>query len=218
MALTGDPVSARDERAQRKVVHIERDREQDDRDDDDADDDRVRAPQPRVRDDEGDRDEPEQRHLREEGHGADDPDGASAAEGRGIDGPDALHPLYATGPMRSTREPWSCARCSTLNLSTARSCRRCGNARGVRLARDRDGAPGLAAILTGLVPGLGQMYQERWIRGAIVFLIPVLAVALGGAFVATFDPLTSLVVKNATLFALAIVGGLLLYHLFAVSD
>ena len=120
--------------------------------------------------------------------------------------------------MRSPREPWSCARCSTLNLSTARSCRRCGNVRGVRLARDRDGSPGLAAILSGLVPGLGQIYQERWIRGAIVFLIPVLAVALGGAFVATFDPLTSLVVKHAAVFALAIVGGLLLYHLFAVSD
>jgi LCP family protein required for cell wall assembly len=88
----------------------------------------------------------------------------------------------------------------------------------VRLARDRDGSPGLAAILSALVPGLGQIYQERWIRGALVFLIPVLAVALGGAFVATFDPLTSLVVKHATVFAVAIVGGLLLYHLFAVSD
>jgi len=120
--------------------------------------------------------------------------------------------------MRSPREPWPCDRCSTLNLSSARSCRRCGNARGLRIARDRDGSPGLAAILTGLVPGLGQIYQERWIRGAIVLLIPVLAVALGGAFVATFDPLTSLVVKNATLFAFTIVGGLLLYHLFAVGD
>jgi LCP family protein required for cell wall assembly len=88
----------------------------------------------------------------------------------------------------------------------------------VPLARDHDGAPGLAAILSGLVPGLGQIYQERWIRGATVFLIPVLAVALGGAVVATFDPLTSLVVKHAAVFALAIVGGLLLYHLFAVSD
>jgi len=120
--------------------------------------------------------------------------------------------------MRSPREPWSCARCSTLNLSTARSCRRCGNARGVRLARDRDGSPGLAAICSGLLPGLGQVYQERWIRGAVVFLIPILAVALGGAFIATFDPLTSLVVKHAVVFAFAIVGGLLLYHLWAVGD
>jgi len=120
--------------------------------------------------------------------------------------------------MRSPREPWSCARCSTLNLSTARSCRRCGLARPVLPARVRDGSPGLAAICSGLLPGLGQLYQERWIRGIVIFLIPVLAIALGGAFVATFDPLTSLVVRQAVVFTVAIVGGLLLYHLWAVSD
>jgi LCP family protein required for cell wall assembly len=68
------------------------------------------------------------------------------------------------------------------------------------------------------MPGLGQLYQERWIRGILVFLIPVLAVALGGAFIATFDPLTSLVVRHAVGFAVAVVGALLLYHLWAVAD
>ena len=120
--------------------------------------------------------------------------------------------------MRSPREPWSCARCSTLNLSNAQSCRRCGNGRGVLLARDAAATPGLAAICSGLLPGLGQVYADRWIRGVVIFLIPVLAAALGGAFIATFDPLTSLVVRHAVLFTVAIVGGLLLYHLWAVGD
>ncbi|HLZ48238.1 MAG TPA: LCP family protein [Candidatus Limnocylindria bacterium] len=120
--------------------------------------------------------------------------------------------------MRSPREPWACARCSTLNLSTARSCRRCGNARAVMLARDPGGSPGLAAICGALLPGLGHLYQERWVRGVVIFLIPVLAIALGGAFIATFDPLTSLVVRHAVVFTVAIVGGLLLYHLWSVGD
>jgi LCP family protein required for cell wall assembly len=79
-------------------------------------------------------------------------------------------------------------------------------------------SPGLAAVLSGLVPGLGQIYQERWIRGLVTFLIPVLVVALGGAFVATFDPLTSLVIRQAVLFTVLVIGGLLVYHLWAVGD
>ena len=120
--------------------------------------------------------------------------------------------------MGSPREPWSCARCSTLNLSTARSCRRCGTAReAIPTRSDRD-SPGLAAVLSGLLPGLGQLYQERWIRSVITFLIPVLVVTLGGAFVATFDPLTSLVIRYAVVVTVIVVGGLLLYHLWAVAD
>jgi LCP family protein required for cell wall assembly len=120
--------------------------------------------------------------------------------------------------MRSPREPWRCAHCSTLNLTTARSCRRCGSARGVLSARDDAGSPGLAAVCSGLLPGLGQLYQERWIRGLVIFLIPVLAIALGGAFIATFDPLTSFVIRHALVVTVAVVGGLLLYHLWSVGD
>ncbi len=120
--------------------------------------------------------------------------------------------------MGSPREPWSCARCSTLNLSSARSCRRCGTGRSAVPTGHLRDSPGLAAILSGLLPGLGQIYQERWIRGLITFLIPVLVVALGGAFVATFDPLTSLLIRNAVLVTVLVVGGLLLYHLWAVGD
>jgi LCP family protein required for cell wall assembly len=120
--------------------------------------------------------------------------------------------------MGSPREPWRCARCSTLNLSTARSCRRCGNARGLRLEPGEAGSPGLAALCSGLLPGLGQLYQQRLVRGITLFLAPLLAIALGGAFVATFDPLTGYVVRHAVLFAIAIVGGLFLYHLIVVAD
>lgn len=122
--------------------------------------------------------------------------------------------------MRSAREPWPCARCGTLNLSSARSCRRCAAGRPIPLRPDADvpGAPGLAAVLSGLLPGLGQLYQERWIRGVIILLIPLLASALGGAFIATFDPITSLVVRYAVVFTLLVVGGLLAYHLWAVAD
>jgi len=56
------------------------------------------------------------------------------------------------------------------------------------------------------------------VRGAILFVVPALAIALGGALIATIDPLTSLVVRNAILFAVLVVGGLLLYHLLVVAD
>lgn len=123
--------------------------------------------------------------------------------------------------MVSPRGAWSCARCGTLNIAAIRSCRRCARPRPIPLRGTDDepgGAPGLAAILSGLLPGLGQLYQERWVRGTIVFLLPVLAIAIGGAFVATFDPLTSLVVRYAAVVTVATIGGLLLYHLWAVAD
>ena len=120
--------------------------------------------------------------------------------------------------MGSPREPWPCARCATLNLSSARTCRRCGAGRAIVLGRPGADAPGLAAVLSGLLPGLGQLYHERWIRGVITLLIPILVLALGGAFVATFDPLTSLVVRHAAIVTVLVIGGLLLYHLWAVGD
>ena len=73
-------------------------------------------------------------------------------------------------------------------------------------------------MCSGLLPGLGQLYQERWIRGVIVLLVPVLAIALGGAFIATFDPLTALVIRHAVVFTVVVLVALLLYHLWAVAD
>jgi len=68
------------------------------------------------------------------------------------------------------------------------------------------------------VPGLGQIYQERWIRGIIALLVPILGLVLTGAFVAIADPVTALVIRHAREATLLIVGGLFLYHLAVVAD
>src|SRR5438132_799895 len=59
------------------------------------------------------------------------------------------------------------------------------------------GSPGFAAVLSGLLPGLGQAYQGRWVRGILMVLLPIFAVLLAGTFIAIADPLTSLVLRNA---------------------
>ena len=111
---------------------------------------------------------------------------------------------------------WTCPRCRTDNLHRSEACRRCGlvrpHARAVR------GAPGFAALLSGLLPGLGQIYQDRWVRGVLMLLIPVFAVVLAGALVFIADPLTKAVVQNAGLVALLAVGALFSYHVVVVAD
>jgi len=62
------------------------------------------------------------------------------------------------------------------------------------------------------------VYQDRWIRGTVMFLVPVLALALIGLFALSFDPLTGLVIRHAQLFTIALLGGLLAYHLLTVGD
>ncbi|MGH2500698.1 MAG: LCP family protein, partial [Candidatus Limnocylindria bacterium] len=76
----------------------------------------------------------------------------------------------------------------------------------------------LAAGLSAVLPGLGQLYQERWARGLLMALLPILALALGGVFVLLADPLTSAVVRHARLVALLVIGGLFAYHLAVVAD
>lgn len=122
--------------------------------------------------------------------------------------------------MRSPRVPWPCPRCGTQNLSGASACRRCGAGRALPLRRDarQVGSPGFAAVLSALVPGLGQVYQERWIRGIIALLVPLLALALTGAFAATADPITAMVIRHAREATLVVVGGLFLYHLGVIVD
>ncbi|MDO8506463.1 MAG: LCP family protein, partial [Candidatus Limnocylindria bacterium] len=80
------------------------------------------------------------------------------------------------------------------------------------------GSPGFAAVLSGLLPGLGQVYEDRWVRGILMVIIPVFAFVLAGAFVAFADPLTSVVLRNAPLVTFLVVGGLLAYHLVVVAD
>lgn len=111
---------------------------------------------------------------------------------------------------------WTCPRCRTDNLARAGSCRRCGTPRAAASAAG--GAPGFAALLSGLLPGLGQLYQDRWVRGAVMLLVPVFVLALAGAFALIADPVTRLLVQHARLAALLVVGSLFAYHVVVVAD
>ncbi len=119
---------------------------------------------------------------------------------------------------------WHCLRCGTRNLATATLCARCGRPRGLsgrgaaRRQLRETGSPGFAAVLSGLLPGLGQVYEDRWVRGILMLLIPVFALTLAGAFVVWADPLTSLVLRNAPLVTFLVVGTALAFHLYVVGD
>lgn len=80
------------------------------------------------------------------------------------------------------------------------------------------GSPGFAAVLSGLMPGLGQIYEDRWIKGILMFILPIFAITLTGAFVAFADPLTAVVLRNAPLVTFLVTGSALAYHLFVVGD
>ena len=80
------------------------------------------------------------------------------------------------------------------------------------------GSAGFAAVLSFLLPGLGQMYLGRWIRGALMILIPIFTVVLAGAFIAIADPLTSFVLRHAAEVTFLVASAFFLYHLFVVTD
>ena len=80
------------------------------------------------------------------------------------------------------------------------------------------GSPGFAAILSGLLPGLGQMYGGRWVRGILIILVPIFVVLLTGAFIAIADPLTTIVLRNAPGFTFVVVGLFFAYHVYVVAD
>jgi LCP family protein required for cell wall assembly len=69
-----------------------------------------------------------------------------------------------------------------------------------------------------LLPGLGQLYQGRWVRGALMILLPIFTVLLTGAFIAIADPLTSFVLRNAAAVTFLIAAAFFMYHLFVVAD
>ncbi|TMB96176.1 MAG: LytR family transcriptional regulator, partial [Chloroflexi bacterium] len=88
-----------------------------------------------------------------------------------------------------------------------------------RRAIPRDvGSPGFAALLSGLLPGLGQVYGERWIKGILMLLLPILAFTLAGAFVAWADPLTAFVLQNAPAITFLVIGVTFAYHIYVVAD
>ncbi len=76
----------------------------------------------------------------------------------------------------------------------------------------------LASLCSALLPGLGQVYQDRWIRGLAALALPLLALGGAAAAVAIVDPLTALVIRYATIADLVVVGALFLYHLAVVGD
>lgn len=80
------------------------------------------------------------------------------------------------------------------------------------------GSPGFAAVLSGLLPGLGQVYEDRWVKGILMLFLPIFAIALTGAFVAFADPLTSFVLRNAPLVTFALLSAGLVFHLYVVAD
>lgn len=84
--------------------------------------------------------------------------------------------------------------------------------------RPSEGSPGFAALLSALLPGLGQAYQRRWVRGVVLLLIPPVGIGLLATIVFVFDPLTAAAVRRAGLVALLIVGGLFSYHVVIVGD
>jgi len=87
------------------------------------------------------------------------------------------------------------------------------------LAAERmNASPGFAAILSGLLPGLGQMYGGRWVRGILMILVPIFVVLLSGAFIAIADPLTTLVLRNAPGFTFLVAGLFFIYHVYVVAD
>ena len=83
---------------------------------------------------------------------------------------------------------------------------------------DAEGSPGFAALLSALLPGLGQVYQDRWRRGLALFGLPVTALVLFALATLFIGPVASVVVRRASLFALLLVGGLFAYHVTVVGD
>jgi LCP family protein required for cell wall assembly len=80
------------------------------------------------------------------------------------------------------------------------------------------GSPAFAAVLSLFLPGLGQMYDGRWVRGLLMLLLPIFTVFLGGAFIAIADPLTSFVLRHAREVTFLVAGGFFTYHLIVVAD
>ncbi|HKY52543.1 MAG TPA: LCP family protein [Candidatus Limnocylindria bacterium] len=80
------------------------------------------------------------------------------------------------------------------------------------------GSPGLAALLSALLPGLGQVYQERWIKGGLMLLLPVAALVAAGALIVNADPLMTWVLRNAMYVTFLVIATIAVYHLFVVAD
>jgi len=79
-------------------------------------------------------------------------------------------------------------------------------------------SPGFAAVLSGLLPGLGQLYQERWRRGLVLVALAPLGLAALGALALALEPLAAAMVRRAALLALVVIGGIFAFHATVVLD
>lgn len=87
-----------------------------------------------------------------------------------------------------------------------------------RLVAVTERSPGLAALLSALLPGLGQMYAGHWGRGLAMLAVPFAAAAALAGIVLFGGPVASVLVQSAHLFVLLVVGGLFAYHLVVVAE
>ncbi|MBM4434447.1 MAG: LytR family transcriptional regulator [Chloroflexi bacterium] len=87
-----------------------------------------------------------------------------------------------------------------------------------RLPPAAEGSPGFAALLSALLPGLGQMYLGRWRRGVLLLALPAAAALAFTAVILSGGSVTSLVLQQAKLFVLLLVGGLFAYHVVVSAD
>ncbi len=78
--------------------------------------------------------------------------------------------------------------------------------------------PGLAALFSAILPGLGQMYGSRWGRGSLMLIVPVLGLGIFIGFALLVGPVASAIVRRASLFAILVVGGLYAFHVVVVAD
>ncbi len=86
------------------------------------------------------------------------------------------------------------------------------------LTRFAEGSPGFAALLSALLPGLGQIYQSHWRRGLLMLALPLVAIGTFVGLVLLVGPIAGAVIRRAALFALLIVGGTFAYHITIVGD
>jgi len=80
------------------------------------------------------------------------------------------------------------------------------------------GSGSLAAVLSALLPGLGQLYRGRWLRGAALAVAPVGALAAVAALALGVDLVAGALVRSAQLVVAIAFGGGLVYHLAAIGD
>src|SRR2546428_4190728 len=88
----------------------------------------------------------------------------------------------------------------------------------IRRASSDVGSSGFAAVLSTLLPGLGQVYEDRWVRGILMLILPAFALTLALAFVAYGEPLTAFILQHAAQTMFVFVASLLAYHLYVVAD